>query len=55
MYSHHVMAEKFCLPQERFEEVTELTGISSTLHDLRRIFITIAESLDMSSYAVKRL
>ena len=25
------------------------------LHDLRRTFITIAESLDISSYAVKRL
>ena len=27
----------------------------SSLHDLRRAFITIAESLDISAYAVKRL
>ena len=26
-----------------------------TLHDLRRTFITAAESLDISAYAVKRL
>ena len=26
-----------------------------TIHDLRRTFITIAESLDISAYAVKRL
>ena len=26
-----------------------------TLHDLRRTFITVAESLDISAYAAKRL
>lgn len=30
-------------------------GVSFTLHDLRRTFITIAESLDISHYALKRL
>jgi hypothetical protein len=28
---------------------------AASLHDLRRTFITIAESLDISAYAVKRL
>ena len=30
-------------------------GLNFTLHDLRRTFITTAESLDISSYVVKRL
>ncbi len=29
--------------------------MSFTLHDLRRTFITIAESLDIPAYALKRL
>ena len=33
----------------------ELSGIDFTLHDLRRTFITYGESLDISTYAVKRL
>jgi integrase len=35
--------------------VTEESGVSFIIHDLRRTFITIAESLDISSYALKRL
>jgi hypothetical protein len=35
--------------------VVEEIGFSFTIHDLRRTFITIAESLDISAYAVKRL
>lgn len=35
--------------------VTEGPGVSFTLHDLRRTFITIAESLDIPAYALKRL
>ncbi|USO04386.1 MAG: hypothetical protein H6853_03700 [Rhodospirillales bacterium] len=31
------------------------SGISFTCHDLRRTFITIAESLEISAYALKRL
>lgn len=31
------------------------SGVSFTLHDLRRTFITIAESLDVPYYALKRL
>ena len=47
--------EHFIEPKKGMKKVTELTGIKFTLHDLRRTFITIAESLDISSYAVKRL
>jgi len=32
-----------------------LSGVECTLHDLRRTFITIAESLDIPGYALKRL
>lgn len=35
--------------------VSAESGVSFTIHDLRRTFITIAESLDISAYALKRL
>lgn len=35
--------------------VAERSGVQFTLHDLRRTFITIAESLDIPHYALKRL
>ncbi|RUQ85047.1 integrase [Legionella septentrionalis] len=35
--------------------VTKFSGIHFTVHDLRRTFITIAEGLDISAYALKRL
>ena len=42
-------------PRKQMAKVTEASGINFTVHDLRRTFITIAESLDISAYAVKRL
>lgn len=36
-------------------KVVERSGVAFTLHDLRRTFITIAESLDIPAYALKRL
>jgi integrase len=36
-------------------KVAELSGVPFTIHDLRRTFITIAESLDIPAYALKRL
>lgn len=36
-------------------KVTEETGIKFIVYDLRRTFITIAESLDLSAYTLKRL
>ena len=33
----------------------ETSGVSFTLHDLRRTYITVAESIDVSAYALKRL
>lgn len=35
--------------------VTKNSGVHFTVHDLRRTFITIAESLDIPAYALKRL
>ena len=35
--------------------VAKASGISVTMHDLRRTFITVAESLDIPHYALKRL
>lgn len=42
-------------PKTAVQKVSELSGVTFTLHDLRRTFITIAESLDIPAYALKRL
>lgn len=42
-------------PKTAVKRVCELSGVTFTLHDLRRTFITIAESLDIPGYALKRL
>jgi integrase len=42
-------------PRKQMEKVTAMSGVGFTLHDLRRTFITIAESLDISAYALRRL
>lgn len=42
-------------PRKQMANVTKLSGIHFTVHDLRRTFITIAEGLDVSAYALKRL
>ena len=46
----HLMETKKFLPG-----VSTGSGVNFTLHDLRRTFITIAESLDVPYYALKRL
>lgn len=42
-------------PRTAIKRVTKLSGVSFTLHDLRRTFITAAERLDIPAYALKRL
>lgn len=42
-------------PRKVMKKIIEASGVTFTLHDLRRTFITIAESLDISAYALKRL
>ena len=42
-------------PRKQMAKVIETTNIQFTVHDLRRTFITIAESLDIPAYALKRL
>jgi integrase len=42
-------------PRVQVARVMVRSGVEFTLHDLRRTFITIADSLDISGYAVKRL
>lgn len=39
----------------QLDKIKEETGIKFTVNDLRRTFITIAESLDLSGYTLKRL
>jgi len=48
-HGHLVETKKFLV------RVTAGSGVTFTLHDLRRTFITIAESLDVPYYALKRL
>jgi integrase len=42
-------------PKKQIYNVIKESGVSFTVHDLRRTFITIAESLDISAYSLKRL
>ncbi|HDZ08999.1 tyrosine-type recombinase/integrase [Pseudohongiella sp.] len=42
-------------PRTALTRVAELSGVEFQLHDLRRTFITIAESLDIPAFALKRL
>jgi integrase len=41
--------------RKQMEKITRESGVSFTIHDLRRTFVTIAESLDIAAYALKRL
>lgn len=42
-------------PRSILSDIAEKTGISITVHDLRRTFITVAESCDISTFALKGL
>ena len=42
-------------PRKQMDRVRQLSGVTFALHDLRRTFTTIAESLDIPAYAIKRL
>lgn len=42
-------------PRKQIAKVIAISGISFTVHDMRRTFITTAESLDIPAYALKRL
>ena len=42
-------------PKKQLEKVRKISGVYFNLHDLRRTFITIAESLDINTYALKQL
>ena len=42
-------------PRELLEKIATGSGVAFTPHDLRRTFITVAESLDIRAYALKRL
>ncbi|MBB3170166.1 tyrosine-type recombinase/integrase [Simiduia aestuariiviva] len=42
-------------PRRIIDYIREASGVHFTIHDLRRTFISIAESLDIPAYALKRL
>jgi integrase len=42
-------------PKRQIQKVIDQSNVSFTIHDLRRTFITVADSLEISAYAIKRL
>jgi integrase len=42
-------------PKRALEQIAKVSGIKFMVHDLRRTFITVAESLDVPAYALKKL
>ena len=42
-------------PRKQMAKVINASEVHFTIHDLRRTFITVAESLDIAAYALKRL
>lgn len=42
-------------PKGHVRRVAEISGVDFTIHDLRRTFITVAESLDISKMAIQTL
>lgn len=42
-------------PKAQVKKVIEKSGVKFTLHDLRRVFITQADALDLSTFVIKRL
>jgi integrase len=42
-------------PRRFVQRVRDDSGVKFTIHDLRRTFITVAESLDISAFAIKAL
>jgi len=57
---HHVFPSNskqghYTDPKKAIEYVKDYSGVEFCMHDLRRTFITIAESLDISVYALKRM
>lgn len=42
-------------PRKQIAKVIAASDVQFSIHDLRRTFITIAESLDIPAYALKKL
>lgn len=42
-------------PKKHIARVIAASGVRFTIHDLRRTFITVAESIDIPPYAIKRM
>lgn len=42
-------------PRLHIERVRQASGVDFSIHDLRRTFITVAESIDIPAYALKKL
>ena len=42
-------------PKHQVKKVADSSGVKFTLHDLRRHFITVADSLDLGVFSIKRL
>lgn len=55
VFPGHGKSGRLVEPRNQIRQIKDQTGIQFTIHDLRRTFITIVDSLDISAYALKRL
>jgi integrase len=55
VFASHRTDKHFQDPKKAVKRVIESSGVTFMLHDLRRTFITVAESLDIPAYALKAL
>lgn len=55
VFNSHGVYGRVIEPKKVIAKISESSGISFTLHDLRRTFTTTAESLNIGTYTIKRL
>ncbi|MCH7498888.1 MAG: tyrosine-type recombinase/integrase [Nitrospinae bacterium] len=55
VFPGHKAGRHLVEPRRQIQKVIKASKVRFTLHDLRRLFITTGESLDLSSFALKRL
>ena len=46
---------RYSEPKKQVAKVVDISGVKFTLHDLRRLFVTTARDLEISTYTVKLL
>jgi len=55
VFAGHNGAGHLIEPKRQVRHVVEVSDIAFTMHDLRRTFLTVADTLELSPYTIKRL